>query len=242
MSEEIEIMSVKIPIMTKDAAIDRIESLLDSKKGVRVFTPNPEMLLAAKDYPALAQMLNSADLLLPDGIGVKIVSRMLGNPIPERLSGIDMAFELLKIAETRRLSVFLLGGKPTVAERAAEKLVADLPSLNICGTHHGYFDKSGKENQAVAEQIRKAAPDLLFVCFGFPAQEKWICENLDSLPSVSLAMGLGGSLDVWSGDKKRAPKLVQRLCLEWLWRASLEPKRLKIFIEIPRFLYLAAKK
>ena len=242
MSEEIEIMSVKIPIMTKDAAIDRIESLLDSKKGVRVFTPNPEMLLAAKDSSALAQMLNSADLLLPDGIGVKIVSHMLGNPIPERISGIDMAFELLKIAETRRLSVFLLGGKPTVAERAAEKLVADLPSLNICGTHHGYFDKSGKENQAVAEQIRKAAPDLLFVCFGFPVQERWICENLDSLPSVSLAMGLGGSLDVWSGDKKRAPKLVQRLCLEWLWRASLEPKRLKIFIEIPRFLYLAAKK
>jgi N-acetylglucosaminyldiphosphoundecaprenol N-acetyl-beta-D-mannosaminyltransferase len=116
------------------------------------------------------------------------------------------------------------------------------PTLQICGVHHGYFDKSGAENAEVIKKIRTAAPDILFVCFGFPAQEKWITDNLSSLPSVKLALGLGGSLDVWSGNIRRAPLLVQKAGLEWLWRTVLEPKRARIFLDIPHFLFLNIKK
>ena len=126
-----------------------------------------------------------------------------------------------------------------MAEAAAKNLKCRLPSLNICGTHHGYFEKSGKENYLVLEEIRAAAHDILFVCFGFPMQERWICDNLSSLTSVRIAMGLGGSLDVWSGNKKRAPKALQAMGLEWLWRSAFEPKRLKILLKIPKFLYFS---
>ena len=241
MSDKISILSVEIPIMSKAEAAERMSRFLDEPRGAKIFTPNPQMLLAAKKDPSCSELLSSADLLLPDGIGIKIASHIKKKPIPERLAGIDMAYGLLEAAEKRGLSVYLLGGKPTVAERAAEELKKKLPKLKVCGTHHGYFDRQSEENTAVVRSVKEAAPDILFVCFGASTQERWICENIASLPSVRIAMGLGGSLDVWSGNAKRAPRLVQALCLEWLWRASREPKRLKIFIEIPQFLYFSIR-
>lgn len=243
MENELRIFSVSVCAEAQPKILEKLKNMLDGEAQSKIFTPNTEMLLAASKDPSVTKLLNSAELLIPDGIGIKIASHILSSPIPTRISGIDMAFELLKIAEVRNLSVFLLGGKPTVAQRAAEKLKSELPRLNICGAHHGYFEKSGAENAAVIEEIRKASPDILFVCFGFPMQERWICENLTAtaLPSVRVAMGLGGSLDVWAGDKKRAPVLIQKLGFEWLWRALPEPKRLKILLEIPEFLYRSAK-
>jgi len=241
MNDKIRILSVEFPIMSKAEARERAALFLDAPTGAKIFTPNPQMLLAAKKDPSFSAILNSAELLLPDGVGIKIASHLQKKPIPERIAGIDAAYWILEKARERGLSVYLLGGKPQIASRAAEELKKALPDLNIRGTHHGYFDKRGEENMAVVSEIRKAAPDILFVCFGAPAQERWICENIASLPSVRIAMGLGGSLDVWSGNAKRAPRLVQALCLEWLWRASREPKRLKIFIEIPQFLYFSIR-
>lgn len=241
MNNKIEILSVGIPVMTRCEVMREIEAALCEKRGMKIFTPNPEMLLGARKDPALSAILNSADLLLPDGIGIKIASHIMERPIPERISGIDTALDILRLAEARGLSVFLLGGKEGTADKAAKNLKSLLPRLNICGTHHGYFEKSGEKNTAVIEKIRSASPDILFVCFGFPLQEDWICKNSSALPSVRVSMGLGGSLDVWSGEKKRAPKFIQRVGFEWLWRSVLEPKRLKIFLEIPEFLYFALK-
>ena len=126
-----------------------------------------------------------------------------------------------------------------VAEAAAEALRAKYPSLCLCGTHHGYFDKTqgSSENQAVRSLLREAKPEILFVCFGAPAQERWISENTEEIPSLRLCMGLGGALDVWSGGVRRAPKFIQKCGFEWLWRALSEPKRFKRLATIPKFLW-----
>ena len=241
MQEKLNIFSVSVDTAERKDILQKMSDMLCGNSQNKIFTPNTEMLLAAKKDHRLADMLNSAELLIPDGTGVKIASQILNSPLSERLSGIDLAAELLTIAAQTENSVYLLGGKEGVAEAAAKNLKNLLPSLDICGTHHGYFDKSGEENDRLLSDIRAAAPQILFVCFGFPAQERWICENLTptALPSVRIAMGLGGSLDVWSGNKKRAPKALQAMGLEWLWRSAFEPKRLKIFLEIPKFLYFS---
>lgn len=207
-----------------------------------VFTPNTQMLLAAKDNGEIKKLLNGSSINIPDGTGVRLAARGRGVRLG-RMNGIDIAEDLLEIASNEQLSVFLLGGKNGVAERAAQNIKRKHPSLRICGTHHGYFDKSihSRENSSVIRSINRSKPDILFVCFGFPLQENWIRKNISSLPSVKLAIGLGGSLDVWSGNIRRAPLWVQKAGLEWLWRTLREPKRVKRLAAIPKFLAAVIK-
>ena len=170
-----------------------------------------------------------------------MASKLQKGKIESRIGGIDFATKLLYIAEKRGYKVFLLGAKPNIAKKARYALKKSFPSLSICGTHHGYFKKNGKENDAVTKKISLANPDIVFVCFGAPTQEEWIIKNKSSLPNVKLFIGLGGSLDVFSGNVKRAPKLMQRLGLEWLYRTTEDPKRAKIFLDIPIFLFKTLK-
>ena len=137
--------------------------------------------------------------------------------------------------------MFLLGAKPNVANKAKHALKKKFPTLQICGTHHGYFKKSGKENQEIIQKIASASPDIIFVCLGSPEQETWIEKNKNNLTQIKLFIGLGGSLDVFSGNVKRAPKLIQSIGLEWLYRTIKDPKRAKIFLDIPIFLFKTLK-
>ena len=206
-----------------------------------IFTPNSLILLKASRSAADRRILNSADLLLPDGAGVILASRILGYPIKVRRTGIDTAEDLIAFAEKNSLSLFLLGGKEGVALKAQKRLKKRFPQLKIVGTHHGYFGKDGKENKRVIEMINKSSPDILFVCFGYPTQERWIYENKNALPSTKLLMGLGGSLDVWSGRIKRAPQAMQKANLEWLWRVICEPRRIKDVCSLPLFFVVCAR-
>lgn len=233
-----DILGVRITKSGKRELLSRLAADLKQRRQSAIFTPNSQMLLAASKDRELRKLLNSSELNIPDGVGVRLAARLRGARL-ESMSGIDLGEALLSVAASKGYRVFLLGAKRGVAEKAADNMRVRYPTLQICGMHHGYFDKSGAENAAVLKKIRTAAPDILFVCFGFPVQEKWISENLASLPSVKLAMGLGGSLDVWSGNIRRAPLLVQKAGLEWLWRTVLEPKRARIFVDIPRFLIKA---
>ena len=187
--------------------------------------------------------LHLDDILLPDGIGISLVRGICGARRTDRIAGIDAAWELLGFAQDNMLSVYLLGGKPGVAQNAAKNLKIHFPKLNVCGAHHGYFDKTtdSAQNRAVLSDIRRKCPDILFVCFGFPAQEEWIHRNSSSLPTVRIFMGLGGSLDVWAGNIPRAPRLMQRMGLEWLWRCVKEPKRFHDSVYLPLFLFKAIK-
>lgn len=192
-----------------------------------VVTPNALIAEECRRDKKLLSLIGSADLRVADGAGILLAARLLGNPLPERIAGIDLAEALFDAASKSGMRVFLLGGKPGVAAVARERLCRQFRGLNICGTHHGYFNKSGKENDAVIEKIKRASPDLLFVCFGFPTQEKWIAENLYRLRGVGVCIGLGGSLDVWSGRVARAPRPLIDAHLEWLWRMLGDRKRLR---------------
>lgn len=238
MSHSVTILGFPFRKRSEEQTHRVIAALLRKRGNARIFTPNAEILLRASKDRSLRDLLRSADFLLPDGVGVILASRLLGSPLPGRITGIDTAEWILSYAAKQGLSVYLLGGKPGVARDAAQAWKTRRPALKIAGTHHGYFDKErgSRENQAVVAKIRRASPDLLFVCFGFPAQERWIAENTPALPSLRLSMGLGGSFDVWSGQKKRAPRLVQQMGAEWLWRAMLEPRRLLPLLRTPLFL------
>lgn len=238
----VKILTLKFTPMTKRASYEKIKTALSRDAGVsKIYTPNPQMALGAYCSLKLQSVFEHAEMLLPDGIGIIIASKILCSPLPERITGIDTAEFILGLAEKKGLRVALVGGEKGVAEQAKKKLCERLPKLNICFTHHGYFDKDGEENITVLKKLQTASPDILFVCFGFPLQEIWIDENARSVPSLRLCAGLGGALDVWSGNVKRAPKIISVCGMEWLWRIAREPKRYKRLFDIPRFFALVAR-
>ena len=239
-ASHITLFSVDISTLKKSEIISLIEEKILEGSKLSVFTPNTKMLLAAKNQEAIRKLLNRSNLNLPDGMGVYIAARVLCDTTLSRSGGIDIAEDIMKMAQSRALRVFLLGGKTGTASSAAKELKKIYPNLTVCGTHHGYFSKSGEQNDKVIKKINDAHPDILFVCFGFPKQEIWIDKNLARLSSVKLAMGLGGSLDVWAGNIRRAPRLMQKFGFEWLWRVMLEPNRASVFLDIPHFFFLLA--
>ena len=216
-----------------------VDFCLNRFKGGRstvIFTPNIEMLSEADSSKELSKLLGKADLLLPDGIGIYLASLLHGERIAERTNGIDFAERLLTHASREQMSVFLLGARVGVAERAASNLCHRFKELKIAGTHHGYFEKDGEKNQRVIEKINRSGADIILVCLGFPIQERWISENISKLDSVKIAVGLGGSLDVWSENVRRAPKILRVVGLEWAFRIASSPKRIARLPKILRFL------
>lgn len=223
-----DILGIGFDRFTMEEAADRALALMKEKRGAYVCTPNPEIVWMSRRDPALRAAINGADAVLADGIGVVWASRWLKTPLPERVAGFDFLQTLLPRMEGR---VFLLGGKPGVAEAAAETIKNRFPRLTVVGCHHGYFEEDGEIVAAVCE----TEPDFLLVCLGAPKQELWMAENAGKLP-VGLMAGLGGSLDVLAGCVKRAPEKWRRLGLEWLWRLLREPSRIKRQICLPRFV------
>ncbi len=209
---------------------------IKAKNQTAVFTPNSEIVQLCIDNPELYDIINSADVIIPDGIGVIKAAKMLKLPLTERVPGIELGEKILSVADSS-IPVFFMGGKPGVADLAAEKMKEKYPNLVICGTHDGYFNKSGEENDAVIDDIIASGAVALFVCLGAPAQEKWIHENREKLTSVMLLMGLGGSLDVFSGNVERAPAFFRKLGLEWLHRLLKEPSRIGRMMNLPRFYF-----
>jgi len=231
--EVISFAGVKVDNITLKEAVKRIEEFLSSSRNHLVVTPNPEIIVACQKDQQLKEIINSSDLRVPDGISMVVVSRILGHPLKERVTGIDLMLKIVELSSVKGYKIFLLGGDLGVAEAAAQKLRAQYPSLNIVGTHHGYFGC----DEEVVKAIKEARPHILFAGLGGGRQEKWLHRHLKKL-NVSVAMGVGGSLDVISGRKKRAPRWVQNLYLEWLYRLITEPSRWKRQLALPKFLWL----
>lgn len=221
---EIYLCGVRIDALWRREALDRA---LEGEGLTCVFTPNLLMLQACRRDAELRRLLCAADLSLPDGAGVLRLAKRHGTPLPERIAGIDFGEDLLDEAERRGLRVFLLGGREGIALRASERLLRTHPRLRICGVQNGYFDREGAENEAILDRIRRRRTDVLLVCLGFPLQERWILENRDALAGVRVAAGLGGSLDVWAGRVRRAPRPLRAVGLEWAWRMLCQPERLR---------------
>ena len=197
-----------------------------------IVTPNPEIVWMARRDAALKNAVNSAGLVLPDGIGVIIGARILGKPLRcGRAPGIEFAETLLERMAHTGGSVFLLGAKPEIAEIAGGKLAERYQGLKIAGAADGYFS----DDSQVIEEINAALPDALLVCLGSPKQELWMARNIARL-DVKLCAGLGGVLDVFAGRAKRAPVFFRKLGLEWLYRLFREPRRIKRMLRLPLFV------
>lgn len=234
---KIDVMGVRFDNVTMEEALSRAIALLPEKRGAYVVTPNSEIVYEAMADESLRDLLNAADLVLPDGAGVVLGSKILKTPLKEKVAGVDFADRLLgHLAETGG-SVYLLGGKPGIAELAGRKMVEKHPDLTICGMADGYF----QDERPVVEAIQKAAPDVLFVCLGAPKQEKFMARHQKDLP-VGLMAGLGGSLDSFAGTVKRAPKWMIRLNLEWFYRLVKEPWRFKRMLRLPKFLWAVVRR
>lgn len=229
------ILGVRFDNLTLDEAARAGEDLLNREGFHYVVTPNPEFILDARSDREFLHVLNRADLVLPDGVGVIYSAKILGAPLKERVPGIEFAQRMLAVLDRRGGRLFLLGAKPGVAERAGKNILAQYPSITLCGTQDGYFTDEAPVVRAVAE----ARPDLLFVCLGAPKQEKWMA-RWGVHTGARLAIGLGGALDVLAGNVERAPERWQKLGLEWAYRLKKEPWRAGRMARLPLVLALAA--
>ena len=233
----IDVMGVGFDDLTRDGAVALCKNLIEEHRSAYMVTPNPEIVMASWDDPALRKAISNADLVIPDGIGVVKAAKILGTPLKERLPGIEIGEAILQYAAQSGKKVFLLGAKPGVAELAAEKMREMFPGIDICGVNDGYF----KDDAAVIEKINAAKPDFLMVCLGFPKQELWMAQNASKL-DVGLMAGLGGSLDGFAGTGLRAPEKWQRMNAEWLYRCIKEPWRFKRIARLPLFILKAIAK
>jgi len=226
----IDVLGVGFDSMTSKEAVSHACEILNGDKKAYIVTPNPEIVWMCRHDKRLLSVVNDAELVLPDGIGVILGARILGTPLREKIPGIDFADALFaEMAKTGK-SVYLYGAKPGIAEEAARRLAEKYPGLKIVGVSDGYSDDG-----PVIEQINAVCPDLLLVCLGAPKQEFWIEENLDQL-NVKLCAGLGGSLDVYAGAVKRAPVVFRKLGLEWFYRLIREPRRITRMCKLPLFV------
>lgn len=227
----IDVLGVGFDNLTLAEAAERGMELLHTEGARYVVTPNPEIVEVCREDPAAREAVNGAALVLPDGIGVIKGAAMLGTPLKERVPGVEFAAQLLERMAGEGKSLYLLGAKPGVAELAAERLKERYPGLRIAGTHDGYFQDDGP----IVEDIRQSGADAVFVCLGAPKQELWMARN-GPATGARLLCGLGGSLDVFAGTVKRAPKFWRDHGLEWFYRLCSDPRRLGRMIRLPLFL------
>lgn len=231
-TKQITIRGVRVDAVTMSEALNIIEGFIKKEKPHQVITLNAEIIHQAWQDPALKEVIRKAHLVTPDGSGVVWAARKLGTPVPERVTGIDLVQALLPLAAQKGWSLYFYGGKPGVAAEAAIRLKALHPGLNITGVSHGYLNE--QENNQLLADLKAKKPRILLVALGAPRQEFWIRQHLADL-NIPVAIGVGGTLDVLSGQVKRAPAAFQKLKLEWLYRLLKEPRRARRLLALPKF-------
>lgn len=235
--EKINIRGVIFLNVTPAEAAKVGEDMLRGDKVCTVFTPNAEIVQLCIEQNEYYDLYNSGDMVVADGAGVVKAAKILGTPVKGKVAGVELGERMLEYCAGSGDGVFFLGAKPGVADEAARKMAEKYKGLNVVGTNDGYFKKEGEESDAVIAKINESGAKLLFVCLGVPVQEKWITENKNKLTSARMCMCLGGSLDVYAGTVKRAPKIFIKLSCEWLYRLIKEPWRLGRMMKLPKFLF-----
>lgn len=231
----LQILGSRVDPVGMEEAQQRIAQLLSEHRFAQVVTFGSEMAMLARRDAAYRDAVNAADLVVPDTVGVVIAARLLGQPVRERVAGIELLENVCAACARNGTAIFLLGGARDVAQQAGDALVQRHPGLKIAGTHDGYF--SGADDARVVEQIKASGAQLVFVALGFPKQELWVRAHAAELGPV-VCIGIGGSLDVISGRLQRAPTVVRKLGLEWLYRLVKEPQRLRRQLVLPQFAFL----
>jgi len=222
-ASSVTIAGIPVANLTENETVAEIDRLIADQRPHYAAVVNAGKIVAANQDERLKQILLDADLVTADGMSVVWASRVLGQPLKQRVTGIDLFERLIAHAEQRGLSVYLLGAREESVRGVVEQFTKQYPSLQIAGYHNGYFTDS--ESQSLVESIRLSRADLLFVAMGSPAQEYWIASNIGHT-GVRFALGVGGSFDHVSGLARRAPRWMQRIGFEWLYRFLREPRRM----------------
>ncbi|MGM1049175.1 MAG: WecB/TagA/CpsF family glycosyltransferase [Bacillota bacterium] len=228
----VSIFGIPFSKLNMNDTVKHLTEAVISGRPHQVITANPIMVMAALDDPEYKKMMQNADLIVPDGSGIVWAAGVGGDPLTERVTGFDMLHELMKVGENYRWKFYLLGTTPEVIQEAAERLQMQYPAAIIAGYRDGFFGP--EQDDEVIEGIRAVSPDLLFVARGADTQEPWIARYKERL-GVPVMMGVGGSFDIISGKSKRAPKVFQKLRLEWFYRLLKEPTRFKRMLALPKF-------
>lgn len=243
--QKIDIRGVYFANVTMDEAAAFVEERVLAGETTAIYTPNPEIVQACIEDNSFYEVVNSAELIVPDGIGVVKASKILKTPLKEKVAGVELGERVLDIAARHGKGVFLFGGKDasrtecgvSVADQCIPVFEKKFEGIKVVGTRDGYCKKDGEDNDETIRLINESGAEVLFVCLGAPLQEKWIYQNRNRLPNVKVYLGLGGSLDVYSGNVKRAPKIFIKLGLEWFYRLLCEPKRIGRMMSLPKFYF-----
>ncbi|WP_311407887.1 WecB/TagA/CpsF family glycosyltransferase [Liquorilactobacillus uvarum] len=228
----INILGTNFTKITNQELLNQLKKDSTLHKNRFVVTANPEIVLFARQNKKYASILNTADYTTADGIGIIKGAKILGRPLPERVTGYDTLLSLLKFANEQKKRVFFLGAKPLVINKLIDKIKQNYPNLIIAGQHDGYF----KDEASIVQEIKQSSPDFVFVALGFPKQEFFINHYRQSSPAIW--MGVGGSFDVLAGITKRAPLFWQKHHIEWLYRLLQEPSRFGRMLALPKYLLL----
>lgn len=240
MRERASVLGCEIDRLTMSQTVARCDELISERRCAQHVAINAAKLVAMHDDAELRDAIRACEVVNADGQAIVWASRLLGDPLPERVAGIDLMHGLLQLAEDEGYRVYIVGARRQVLERAVARLERRYPRLVLAGFRDGYFDVS--EDAAVAEQVSDARPDLLLVAMSSPRKERWLGDHRLTM-RVPLVMGVGGSIDVVAGITRRAPRVLQRLGLEWLFRLGQEPRRMlrRYATTNTRFLLLLAR-
>ena len=233
MTKKMSILGIPVDCVDYEEALAIFDGFMKGSGFHFIVTPNSEIVVNASKDAHLKKIFSEADLVIPDGIGLVYASRIIGEPLRERVTGIDFLGRILAYLERSGQSIFFLGSKPGIAELAAEKMKLKHPHLCVAGVHDGYFNTS--QETALIDEINQSGADFLCVALGSPKQEEFIYNNRHTL-TMKAAIGVGGSLDVWAGVLKRAPEFYRNNGLEWLYRFLQQPSRYKRMAALPLFM------
>jgi N-acetylglucosaminyldiphosphoundecaprenol N-acetyl-beta-D-mannosaminyltransferase len=233
----VSILGIPVDRVSASSAVQIVAQFLAAGGSHHIVTVNPEFVMAAREQQDFRRVLQRADLAIADGIGIVWAAHLLGHRLPERIGGVDLVELLAAWAAREQRRIFLLGAGPGVAEAAAARLISRYPGLAIAGTYAG--SPAPEQEAAIIALVRRAQPDILLVAFGAPRQDLWIARTRPLL-QAPVAMGVGGAFDFIAGRVPRAPRALQRVGLEWLYRLILQPWRWRRMLALPRFAALVA--
>lgn len=229
---KVSIIGIPFDNLTRKEFLKQLLIRMQENQKTFLVTANPEIVMYAQEDNEYRQLLLEADYVAPDGIGIVRAARRLDTPIKERVPGFELMLGLLELANVHKKRVYFIGAQQEVVRKAVENVEQKWPNLVVAGYHHGYFDHSDPK---MIKKVNETKPDVILVAFGFPRQEKWIKQYLQTV-DYGIAIGVGGSFDVLSGKAKRAPKLVQKFHAEWLYRLLRQPSRYRRMLALPVFM------
>ncbi|MDY3926236.1 MAG: WecB/TagA/CpsF family glycosyltransferase [Anaerotignum sp.] len=238
MSKKTHVLGVPFDAVTMEQAVAKAKKMLAEEGQHFICTPNPEIVMEAQKDKELMNILHEADMVIPDGIGVVWASKYSEIRLKERVAGYDLTQNLMAELAATGETFYFFGGAPGVASTAARMMMKKYPGLKVVGVHNGYFDE--KEEKKIIQDIKTKSPSILLVGLGAPKQEKWIYDNI-RLVRAKVAIGVGGSFDVMAGNVKRAPKIFQKLGLEWFYRLITQPTRWRRMMRLPKFALTVLK-